>query len=128
MFQNSFFKRQKTHFLAVMLSIKLGQLVRTNINYLLQNGKRKYSIQEMLNFLGISGHSVFKQGYSYYISLFDKIFIALHEEGYIIQFDFSTDVNSYHDFLNDYISYRNDKVLTEYAKINHKKSTLSQDK
>lgn len=111
----------KTEAIAIILSIKFAQLLRTNISKLQKDGYYNCRIATVLNYLNISRCTLNKQGTKYYIKILKNSLKLLEKEGYIFKFDVEEKIGV-NDFLETRIYYTNPTILEEYKNIKRKNS------
>lgn len=115
---DSFFRyNSKTEWISVMLSIKIGQLVRVNKSKIIKNGQWSYSIEKMMQYLGIYEQELGKQGIKYYHNILKNSFKVLKKEGYSIEFNSNDIYGSVADFKQGSIVYNNDLLIAKYKDI-----------
>jgi hypothetical protein len=111
-----FFKyNSKTEWVAVMLSIKIGQLIRVNKSKIIKNGCWTYSIEYLMQYLSISEQELNKQGFRHYQGILQNAFKVLEKEGYSIKF--SSNYNCIDDFKKGSIVYSNELLISKYKEI-----------
>ena len=116
---DSFFKyNSKTEWIAGMLSVKLGQLLRVNKSKIIKNGCWNYGMEHLMKYLGITELELGKQGFYHYQGILKNAFKILEREGYNIKF--SSDYKSTDDFKKGSIFYNNELLISKYKDIKKK--------
>lgn len=116
--EESFFRyNSKTDWVAISLSVKLGQLLRTNNKTIYKNGYRNCKLKTLINHLGIEEADIIKQGHKHYYEIFLRAFNTLIEEGYKININKLENYKTTEDFINCNITLTNEILINEYKAI-----------
>lgn len=116
---DSFFKyNSKTEWIAGMLSVKLGQLLRVNKSKIIKNGCWNYGMEHLMKYLGITELELGKQGFRHYQGILQNAFKILEREGYSIKF--SSNYSCIEDFKKGSIIYSNELLISKYKDIKKK--------
>lgn len=116
--EESFFRyNSKTDWVAISLSIKLGQLLRTNNKTIFKNGYRNCKLKTLINHLSIEESDIIKQGHKHYYEIFLRAFNTLIKEGYKINIDKLENYKTTEDFINCNIKFSNEILINEYKAI-----------
>lgn len=114
----SFFRyNSKTDWVAILLSVKLGQLLRTNNKTIFKNGYRNCKLKTLINHLGIEEADIIKQGHKHYYEIFLRAFNTLIKEGYKINISELENYKTTEDFINCNITLTNEILINEYKAI-----------
>lgn len=117
-----FFKyNSKTDWMAIMLSVKFGQLVKINRGKIINKGSWNCKVSVLLNYLNISEEEAYKQGKKHFSDILTSVFHILQREKYNIQLIEVDGYTNTKSFIDGSVSYNNTIYLNEYKSITKKK-------